>query len=405
MAITSSEVIYKAIELIPGFKDKSYNSLHLWFKKFRTRYSYSIRKVTKIAQSLPKNVLENLRDYLYTALKDNYEYNTDVNSNILANVDETPLVLESLTGTTLEKIGEKTVKIRSSGQSKQRVSCILCIFANGQKAPPMLVFKGVPEGTLENKLKKLPDVINKKIFVLCQNNAWVDSQTFIKWLNIIWFRSYPFRNIKGSILYFDKAPSHMNDQIIDMFEKNECFYRVIPPGLTSYCQPLDLCINKPFKDAIKAKFRDFCIKWQNTKKPNPENLIQWVSDVWWSNTITENTIKISFKKGGINLKFDGSEDIKFMWPKIPNMILIEEIPSLKKETNNNINFDFDNKEDIEDFEEEEDILFDYERYNINSIRNEVIRDSKIKIDEDVEMEDAQSINKDYEYYQSYNFFK
>ena len=79
MAITSSEVIYKAIEMIPGFKDKSYNSLHLWFKKFRTRYSYAIRKVTKVAQSLPKNVLENLRDYLYTELKDNYEYNTDVN--------------------------------------------------------------------------------------------------------------------------------------------------------------------------------------------------------------------------------------------------------------------------------------------------------------------------------------
>ena len=87
------------------------------------------------------------------------------------------------------------------------------------------------------------------------------------------------------------------------------------------------------------------------------------------------------------------------------MILVEEIPSLKMESNYNINFDFDNKEDVEDFEEEEDILFDYERYNINSIRNEVIKDSKIKIDEDVEMEDAQSINKNYEYYQTYNFFK
>ena len=24
---------------------------------------------------------------------------------------------------------------------------------------------------------------------------------------------------------------------------------------------------------------------------------------------------MSFKKGGINLKFEGSEDIKFIWPK------------------------------------------------------------------------------------------
>ena len=100
-----------------------------------------------------------------------------------------------------------------------------------------------------------------------------------------------------------------------------------------------MCINKPFKDAIKAKYSDNCIKWENTKKPNSEHLIQSVPDVLSSNTITENTIKISFKKGGINLKFDGLEDIKFTWPKIPDMVLVEEIPSLKMESNNNINFD------------------------------------------------------------------
>ena len=49
----------------------------------------------------------------------------------------------------------------------------------------------------------------------------------------------------------------MNSQITEMSEKNKCFFRVIPSGLTSYW-PLDLCNNKPFKDAIKAKYRDFC---------------------------------------------------------------------------------------------------------------------------------------------------
>ena len=82
----------------------------MWFKRFRTRNSYAIRRITKVAQRLPKNVLENVREFLYKAIKDNYEYNTDINSNIIANVDETPVVLEPITGTTLEKIGEKTDK-------------------------------------------------------------------------------------------------------------------------------------------------------------------------------------------------------------------------------------------------------------------------------------------------------
>ena len=34
ISITSTEVICKAIEIIPNFDNKSYNSLHNWFKKF-----------------------------------------------------------------------------------------------------------------------------------------------------------------------------------------------------------------------------------------------------------------------------------------------------------------------------------------------------------------------------------
>ena len=65
----------------------------------------------------------------------------------------------------------------------------------------MLVFKGVPEGTIEKRLNKLPEVINHKIYIACQSNAWVDSSTFVKWLNRIWFKTYPYKPIKGSILY------------------------------------------------------------------------------------------------------------------------------------------------------------------------------------------------------------
>ena len=113
---------------------------------------------------------------------------------------------------------------------------------------------------------------------------------------------------------------------------------------------------------------------------------------------------MSFKKGGINLKFDRSEDIKFTWPKSPDMVLVEEIPSIKKESNNNsINFEINKRED-DDNSDEEDILFDYERYNITSIRNEVIRDFKFIEDNEVEMEDNKIITKDYDYYKAFDFF-
>jgi len=203
------------------------------------------------------------------------------------------------------------------------------------KAPPMLVFKGVPKNHLENKLSKIKVVLENKIFVTCQHNAWVNSNVFIKWLNTIWFRTYPFRQINDSILYFDKAPSHMIKELDTLFQNNNSEFRLIPPGLTSLCQPLDLCINKPSKDALRAKYREFCVTWKNTKKPTPDRAYNnWVYKIWWSNIISEETIKTSFKKGGIILNLDSSEDYKFMWPKQQDfLILVEDIPN-KKEANN-----------------------------------------------------------------------
>jgi len=331
MAITSSEVINKAIEIIPGFKEKTYQALHHWFKRFRQRYSYSIRKVTKMAQTLPKNYSDYIESYLSLAVRDMVQKNTDINSYLVANVDETPLVLEPITATTLEKCGETSIRIKTFGKSKQKISCILCIFGNGKKAPPMIVFKGVPEGALEKKLNKIQEVCDKKVYVVCQQNGWADSDTFVRWLKSIWFVDYPFRKVEGSILYLDRVSSHLTDDVLSLFKKNNSFYRLIPPGLTGYCQPLDLSINKPFKDAIKKKYREFCIYWKNTRKPNPEHLIQWISEIWWSDGISEKTIQHSFKKGGINLKLDGSEDFMFKWPEEPGEPREEDLPYFKKE--------------------------------------------------------------------------
>ena len=108
-------------------------------------------------------------------------------------------------------------------------------------------------------------VLENKIFVTCQHNAWVVSKLFIKWFNTIWFRTYSFRQIKENILYFDKEPSHIIKEVDTLFKKNNSEYRLIPPGLASVCQPLDLCINKLFKDSLGVKYREFCVTWKNIK--------------------------------------------------------------------------------------------------------------------------------------------
>ena len=365
------------MEIIPDFQSKTYNSLHHWFKRFMEKYSFPVKKILKTTQSLPKNFLDNLRNLLYVAIKDTAEFKTDINASSLANVSEVPIILDPIVESRYEKVADSVVKIRIFGKAKQRLSCMLCIYADGHRAPPMLVFKGLPDDSLEKRLSNLKVVKENKVFVVCQQDPWFDDNTFIKWLNYIWFRAYSFRNIKDSILYFDRHASHLTEDIKKMFNQNQCFYRLIPPGLTSYCQPIDLCANKPFKNAIQNKYKEFCVRVRNMKKPTPEDLIEWISEIWWSNTISISTIKLSFKVGGINLKLDGSEDSMFQWPKPSDVVLVEDVPDLNKKNDLEMSLDFSEPSSKKE-KNEEAISFDNNKYSINSIRNDVMNSLKNK---------------------------
>ena len=137
-------------------------------------------------------------------------------------------------------------------------------------------------------------------------------------------------------------------------------------------------------------------------------MITWVSESWWSNSIDEKMIKLSFKKAGINLNLNGSEDVLFNWPKQPEMLLIEDIKKIKQNNfTNHINFENNSINNYEDKDSDNDILFDYDRYDIKNIRNEVYnnlkdsKDSKMDIDEI----DFNNLEKDYNYYYSFGLIK
>jgi hypothetical protein len=65
-------------------------------------------------------------------------------------------------------------------------------------------------------------------------------------------------------------------------------------------QPLDIRVNKVFKENIYKKYNDFKLSTALEKKVILNNKIDWVSEIWWSEeAISINTIKNSFIKSGI----------------------------------------------------------------------------------------------------------
>ena len=92
---------------------------------------------------------------------------------------------------------------------------------------------------------------------------------------------------------------------------------VIPGGLTSVVQPLDICLNKPFKDLIRQYWSAWIIdgektftKGGNMRAPPLDLLCEWVVRAWAA--IDAKIVENSFLKCGISNSLDGEED-DWLW--------------------------------------------------------------------------------------------
>lgn len=56
---------------------------------------------------------------------------------------------------------------------------------------------------------------------------------------------------KKSLLVWDWFRAHLADSMTRALRQTNTDVAVIPGGLTSILQPLDVCLNKPFKDCMK----------------------------------------------------------------------------------------------------------------------------------------------------------
>lgn len=78
-------------------------------------------------------------------------------------------------------------------------------------------------------------------------------------------------------------------------------------------QPLDVCVNKPFKDGVRRLYTDWMAGGGHAltptgkvKRPSVELVCSWILEAWRS--LPADLISKSFKKTGIANALDGSED-------------------------------------------------------------------------------------------------
>lgn len=143
----------------------------------------------------------------------------------------------------------------------------------------------------------------------------------IKYLNKIF---HPFINEK-KILFLDSFEAHRTDNVIEEFHKINCDYKFIPPSFTSSLQPLDVCINKPFKEYYREEWNEWMdngehiyTKGGNRQKPSYQTLVDMVSKCLIKLRNDKELIKKSFDSCGIinKSKFNSLDNLNTKLKKI-----------------------------------------------------------------------------------------
>ena len=115
------------------------------------------------------------------------------------------------------------------------------------------------------------------------------------------------------LLVWDSCQVHLTDAVQQELHRRDIDVAVIPGGLTPLVQPLDVSINRPFKQKMRHSWENWMIEGDpsltptgHRRAPTKEMLVSWLVDAW--NAIPSAMIEHSFKKCGISCNLDGTED-------------------------------------------------------------------------------------------------
>ncbi|GBB94127.1 hypothetical protein RclHR1_00230005 [Rhizophagus clarus] len=104
-----------------------------------SRHNLVNRRKTTVAQRLPNDYIEQQTQFLSYVLFRRKEHEYPL--SLIANMDETSMAFNLTSYTTIEHRGTKSVSILSTGHERSNFTVVLAYMANGEKLPPVIIFK------------------------------------------------------------------------------------------------------------------------------------------------------------------------------------------------------------------------------------------------------------------------
>jgi hypothetical protein len=164
-------------------------------------------------------------------------------------MDQTPLPFEYLEGQTYSNKGDRTIWVQSSqsGWDKCQATLQLTVFADGiPRVQPLIFFRGKGLGT--TILTEMREY-DSRVIVKFNPKAYANSENMVQWLDE---QVVPILDCQPTLIALDLFGGHKTDEVLDTLRANDITVSIIPGGCTRLVQPLDVSINRPFKNILKV---------------------------------------------------------------------------------------------------------------------------------------------------------
>lgn len=175
---------------------------------------------------------------------------------LIVNWDQAGVKLVPSQNWTMEQQGSSRVEIAGINDKRQ-ITVTLAGSMSGELLPVQLLYQGKTNRC--HPKFSFPDNFD----VWHTPNHWANEDTtirFIKHIILPYIQGVRTKNNtpnQAALVIFDVFKGHMGEGVHNLLEENKIFHVVVPNNCTDLFQPLDLSVNKPFKDKLRRGFSEW----------------------------------------------------------------------------------------------------------------------------------------------------
>ena len=268
-----------ALQAPSAYKPEGFSASNGWLARFLARNQIVKRKKTLQIQTIIEKLNHEMKTYLEVlqTLKDSGE------DLVYVNFDEVSVAFDLAADYTYELKGKKDIKSLCHLNTKTRATVTLGVASNGDVLPPLLTFIYKYSGKKTRSFPKKHEKFKNRFspyMVRFTESGFNNDEIIIEYIDKI-ILNWKSNISQEVVLVMDQARCHISEKVLKHLDKLKLTYILIPAGGTYLFQPLDIALNRPFKEHL----RQFYLSWLESETsvsnvklltcPEIEKIIDW----------------------------------------------------------------------------------------------------------------------------------